>query len=51
MSSQNPDNQYENFISICKGYQAKEPSMQPRVPHPHLVQHSMAIIIRVRPQR
>ena len=42
------ENQYDNFISICKGVQAKDPNMQPRVPHPHLIQHSMAIIVRVR---
>lgn len=51
MASKNTDNQYDNFVSICKGYQLKEPDMQPRMPHPHLVQHSMAIILRVRPSR
>ncbi|CAI2366190.1 unnamed protein product [Moneuplotes crassus] len=51
MASSSFDNQYTNFISICKGVQAKDPSMQPRVPHPHLVQHSMAIIVRLRKNR
>ena len=49
MVGKKKENQFDNFIQICKGYQIRNPDIQPRMPHPHFVQHSMAIIIRVRP--
>lgn len=50
MAAKKLDNsQYDNFIEICKGYQKNEPDIQPKVSHPHLIQHSVAIILRVRP--
>lgn len=49
MAGTRKDNQFDNFIQICKGYQVRNPDIQPRIPHPHLIQLSMAIIIRVRP--
>jgi 8-oxo-dGTP pyrophosphatase MutT (NUDIX family) len=40
--------QYDNFIEICRGYQENEPDIQPKISHPHLIQHNVAIILRVR---
>ena len=46
-SSPKERTQYDNLIEICNGYQLNEPDVQLKVPHPHFIQHNVAIILRV----
>ena len=46
-SSPKERTQYDNLIEICNGYQLSEPDVQLKVPHPHFIQHNVAIILRV----